>query len=89
MKIEIPDSLVVIVNDDSKCIKIWPFDLAPKKLQDLSDHGGDEDWLAFIPYSCYDKGEYIGFLDEGGPFGYCRVRTYRVANGEVRIGAHS
>jgi hypothetical protein len=30
-------------------IKIWPFHLAYKELQDLSTNGGDEDWVAVIP----------------------------------------
>ena len=32
-------------------ILIWHFEDAPKKLQELSEHGGDEDWVALIPKS--------------------------------------
>jgi hypothetical protein len=32
-------------------IKVWAFEDAPKELQALSQHGGDEDWLILIPAS--------------------------------------
>ena len=88
MKIEIPDSLAIIINDD-KCIKVWSFHLAPEELKKLSTNGGDEDWIAFIPDSIYDENSYIPWLEEGTPYGCCFVDRFKVANGEIRIGCHA
>jgi hypothetical protein len=44
-------------------IVIWRFEDAPEELQALSDHGGDEDWVALVPPNLKD--EYIGWMDEG------------------------
>lgn len=88
MKIEIPDSLAIIVKDD-KCIKVWSWNTAPEELKKLSRHGGDEDWVAFIPDSIYEEDSYIGWMESGTSFGCCDVSFHRILNGFVRIGAHS
>lgn len=31
------------------CIRIWPWDLAPEEFKKLSRHGGDEDWVIYVP----------------------------------------
>lgn len=67
-------------------IVVWRFREAPEALQELSPHGGDEDWLAFIPEKYAD--DWIGWL-EHGPFGVCDISRHPVAGGEVRIGAHA
>jgi len=36
-------------------IKIWRFEDAPKEYQDLSEHGGDEDYIAYIPKDLDDS----------------------------------
>lgn len=68
-------------------ILVWPFDRAPEEYRKLSEHGGDEDWVAFVPEALKD--EWIGFLEEGGSFGCCDVSEHPVKGGTVRIGAHS
>lgn len=68
-------------------ILVWRFHEAPPQYQALSDHGGDEDWVAFIPDSL--AGEWIGWLQEGTSFGCCRVSEHSVDGGVVRIGAHA
>ncbi len=68
------------------CISLYPWDKAPESLRCLSDHGGDEDWLAVlppgIPYSeCY-------WMDRMGVCGEpseCKLRDGWV----VLIGAHA
>ena len=30
-------------------IKVYPFNDAPRDLQELADQGGDEDWIVIIP----------------------------------------
>jgi hypothetical protein len=69
-----------------KAIIVWEFHNAPEEYQRLSGHGGDEDWLAFVPDSLKDA--YIGWID-GGNFGCCDVSTHPVDGGVVKIGAHA
>lgn len=68
-----------------KTILVWRFHEAPTELQRLSPHGGDEDWLAWVPDTT--KG-YIGWLDYG-PFGVCDISRHPYRGGVVYIGAHS
>jgi hypothetical protein len=69
-------------------IKVWPFYDAPKKYALLTRHGGDEDWVALIPKEM--TGDWIGWAEEGTPFGCCDVQIEKLDNGdEVRIGAHA
>ena len=70
-----------------KSIKVWPWRYAPKKHKKLSQHGGDEDWVAFVPN---EYGDYwIGWAEEGTAFGCCSVDEYEVKGGAVLIGAHA
>lgn len=68
-------------------ILVWRFQDAPPEYRALSDHGGDEDWLAFLPDEV--AGEWIGWMNPGSSFGCCDVSEHRVEGGIVRIGAHS
>lgn len=52
---------------------VWDFGEAPQELKDVSDNGGDEDWIAEIPPSWADK--WIPWID-GGDFGCCDVSYY-------------
>jgi len=70
---------------DSRTILVWAFYDAPKELRDLSRHGGDKDWLAFVPEGV-ERPEWIY---DGSPFGSCNVSTHAVDGGTVYIGAHS
>lgn len=69
-----------------ECISLYPWDKTPEALRALSDHGGDEDWLAAlppgIPYSeCY-------WLDLMGVCG--EPSEYKLRDGwVVLIGAHA
>lgn len=73
--------------DTTAAIIVWPFYDAPAAYRLLSNHGGDEDWLAFVPDSLRD--EWIGWMDTGTPFGVCEVEEHKVDGGVVRIGAHA
>ena len=71
-------------------IRVWKFEEAPEELKALSTHGGDEDWLALIPPKM--SGEWIPWMDDGGPFGCCSVSSHthpELPGYEVRIGAHA
>ncbi len=85
---------------DDKCIRVWRFDDAPDEFRAMSQHGGDEDWVAHIPAG-FDGGEqddedgdpippYVSWADDGTPFGCCDVDTIRQSDGSwVFIGAHA
>ena len=47
------------IND--KQIIVWRYEDAPKELQEMSQHGGDEDWVVEVPPQF--KGEWIRWLD--------------------------
>lgn len=47
-------SLAVTLNVDTNCIKIWRFEHAPEKYQQLSTHGGDEDLVVYVPKAMRD-----------------------------------
>ena len=70
-----------------KTILVWRFEDAPEEYKALSHHGGDEDWVAFIPNKYKDY--YLGWMDEGTSFGSCSVSEHKVKGGIVRIGAHA
>ena len=71
----------------AKTILVWRFYEAPQEFQALSGHGGDEDWLAFIPDAFGD--EWIGWLDSSTSFGVCETTRHPVEGGLVYIGAHA
>ena len=66
-------------------ITVWRFDDAPSHYRALSEHGGDEDWLAFVPEGF---GE-VPWLRGGSLFGPCEVSMHEVTSGVVHIGAHA
>jgi hypothetical protein len=71
-------------------ITIYQFTDAPQELQNLSDNGGDEDWLAIVPKHL--KKEWIPWMEEGSTFGCCCVNKYKhptLKGYEIRIGCHS
>jgi len=74
-------------------IQVWRFHDAPKELQDLSTHGGDEDWLALIPPNY--KAKDIHWAESSTPFGCCDVSEHIVSfnsawkGWKVLIGAHA
>lgn len=68
-------------------IKVWRWEDAPEGYKSLSDNGGDEDWIAFIPDSIKDK--WIPWMEEGSSFGCCDVSEYKVPGGIIRIGSHA
>ena len=69
-------------------IRVWRFKDAPQIYQDLSQHGGDEDWLAEVPPELDDV--WIPWLESGGPFGVSEVSVINLESGyKVYIGAHA
>lgn len=73
-------------------IKVWKFNDAPEYLRNLSNNGGDEDWLAVIPPGYKD--EWIPWMESGSEFGCCCVDEYdypslTLKGFKVRIGSHA
>ena len=69
---------------------IWAFHNAPKELQDLSRHGGDEDYIAVRRKSEWEN-HYIPFFDDESFhwFGCSSISRHDKDEFEIRIGAHS
>lgn len=71
-------------------ILVWRFQDAPQHLKELSDNGGDEDWIVLVPMSVEEE-----VLKNGMPawiqaMGSCDVSEYTLADGtKVFIGSHS
>lgn len=71
-----------------RAIQVWRWEDAPEEYRALSTHGGDEDWVALVPKEM--AAEYIGWMEDGSPFGCCSVSKDMLPNGDVvRIGAHA
>lgn len=69
------------------CIRLWRWADAPEKYRRLSQHGGDEDYVAYIPNELQDVAYH---LDSGSWFGVCDVQLVEQTNGSlVLIGAHA
>lgn len=67
-------------------IEIWRFEDAPKDLQDLSPHGGDEDYVVIVR----DEDNPAVWQLEGGRFLGDDHWTKHEHNGEIAwIGAHA
>lgn len=69
-------------------IKVWRFYDAPRRLQELSTSGGDEDWLALVPAS---YPHHIAWLEEyNNGFGICDTEHVPLDDGRaIYIGSHS
>jgi hypothetical protein len=71
-------------------IAVWRFEDAPKELQALSPHGGDEDWVAVVPPHLAQ--EFIGWMQLGTRFGVFDMSEHphpTIPGAVVRIGCHS
>lgn len=69
-------------------ILMWRFEDAPTEYQARSPHGGDEDWVVYVPSHYLD--EWMPWLEEGlGSIGVCSISKHETEGGMVFIGAHS
>jgi len=83
-------NLLEQLNNDL-AILVWRWQDAPQKFKELSGHGGDEDWVAFISQNCWEmEGEDLpAWMDEGTGFAWHDVSIHHIENGVVVIGAHA
>lgn len=72
----------------SEPIKIWPFYDAPEHLREMSQHGGDEDYIALVPAE-YENENLVWKFEETGILGCCSTDRYDTPEGIVFIGAHA
>jgi hypothetical protein len=70
---------------DSLPISVWAFDDAPVKYQEMSDHGGDEDWIVFLPYDSADLSVAERIVER---LTVCDCDRYNVDGGVIWITAH-
>lgn len=69
-------------------ILVYAYDDAPIEYTAVAPRDGDEDWLAVVPASMRDA--WVPWLESGGPFGVCDVKTYDLPDGRVvHIGQHA
>ena len=70
---------------------IWAFEEAPEELRAMSEHGGDENYIAVrrkgntLECPIFDWGGQF----QGGWFGSCSITAHDTAEFEIRIGAHA
>jgi len=70
--------------NESLRASLWSFCDAPQEYRDLSGHGGDEDYVLFVPDG------FIGYIDNiVRAIGVCDTSEHPVAGGTIYIGAHS
>ena len=78
--------LVPSLEAQGKSIIVWEFYDAPGELRCLSNHGGDEDYVALVPKG----GNVPSWMDSGTAFGCCDVSEHPYDDGRtVFIGAHA
>jgi len=69
-------------------VTIWPWADAPEEYRAVSDHGGDEDWIAFVPWrppgAAATEAPYWIWLRV-----VCSVSAHRVLGGTIYIAAHA
>ena len=73
-----------------ECALVWRFDDAPEDLRDLSQNGGDEDWLAVVPRSFLEAGN-ADWMEQPA-LGCCTVEQHQHPSDPdfvVRIGSHA
>jgi hypothetical protein len=72
-------------------VRIWQFSYAPLDFRELSQHGGDEDWLIHVPANMMEM--YMPWLENGirqGWFGCSDVSEHPQPDGSrIYIGAHA
>lgn len=80
------DRVAAALLTDDGAIRVWDWESAPESLRELSAHGGDEDWLAWVPAGK----QWPSWAYSGSAFGVADVDSFELPDGStVLIGAHS
>jgi hypothetical protein len=80
------NKISLLLSQYNKSIIVWRFRDAPTEYKNLSEHDGNEDWLAFIPNSSHIGQPF--WMESGTPFGRRNTSEHIVDGGHVYIGAH-
>ena len=78
-------SILIKLANKFGCSLVWQFKDAPNELQQISTHGGDEDYLALIPSKIENEWFHCFETDGFGNF----INSYQTNLGKIKIGAHS
>jgi len=72
----------------TKSIRIWPWKSAPPQFRKLSNNGGDEDWIVYIPQEHLSDVDHSLWLDN---IDSCaEPQKIQLKNGDwIFIGSHS
>lgn len=76
----------MLQSHEAPLIRVWRFGDAPRVLRDMSDNGGDEDWVAMVPKGM--AADYIAWL-ESPAFGCCHIDEREWGDYRVYIGCHA
>lgn len=74
---------------DKDCIYLWVFEDAPPELKKLSENGGDEDWLMYVPERLEEDYRVMGLVESQAFDKGCAPEEHEVDGGFVYIGSHS
>lgn len=78
--------LVPVQESQGESIVVWSFYSAPGELRCLSNHGGDEDYIALLPHGM----DAPSWMRSGSAFGCFSVSESEYGDGRrVFIGAHA
>lgn len=71
-------------------IEVWPFDKAPRWLQEDCSQGGDEDWIAVLPIGMTED-DWIGWIHGGQGFSICgEPDVVELSDGRIAyVGRHA
>ena len=79
-------SFLVFMENPTDRISLWSWSEAPQEFKDLSPHGGDEDFVAFIPGCLTDEFNMRRYI---GRMASCDCYEHEIDGGLVLIGAHA
>lgn len=77
------------MSDPGDFLQIWLFEEAPEKYRQLSENGGDEDWVLFCPDRLVEDLRVMSLVDSSTFDKGCAPEEHDVDGGVVYIGTHA
>lgn len=77
-------NILPIFDGCQSAIVVWPFEKAPKVYQEMSNNGGDEDWVALVPPTILYLPLWLDHLGSDQPQEYEIAEKFRIF-----IGSHA
>jgi hypothetical protein len=75
--------------EETERLQLWLFEEAPEKYRMLSENGGDEDWVMFVPDRLEDHRKVVRLIDSTAFDSGCAPEEHDVDGGIVYIGCHA